>query len=182
MYIECSFLHSLYKWNIHCIMSRKKIYLTDPVKTIWYWIYFETNFTIKGGVSNFWKPMLTFEITKTNTPQPQKGLAPILIAPPYTYVAYATQAIISSLKQSKTNVTPCLHRTRAARQNTVEVIIISDAVYTGCCAVRQDKSPTVNCCCILFMMCWHKFLMIFNGCFVTSSVDRLKCCGAARLV
>ncbi len=30
--------------------------------------------------------MLTFEITKTNTPLPQKGLAPILIAPPHTYV------------------------------------------------------------------------------------------------
>ncbi len=31
----------------------------------------------KGGVSDFWKPMLIFEITKTNTPLPQKGLAPI---------------------------------------------------------------------------------------------------------
>uniref|UniRef100_A0A672RAQ2 Adhesion G protein-coupled receptor L2 n=1 Tax=Sinocyclocheilus grahami TaxID=75366 RepID=A0A672RAQ2_SINGR len=30
--------------------------------------------------------MLTFEISKTNTPLPQKGLAPILIAPPHTYV------------------------------------------------------------------------------------------------
>ncbi len=30
--------------------------------------------------------MLTFEITKTNTPLPQKGLALILIAPPHTYV------------------------------------------------------------------------------------------------
>ncbi len=42
--------------------------------------------TIKGGVSDFWKPMLTFEITKTKMPLPQKGLAPILIAPPHTYV------------------------------------------------------------------------------------------------
>ncbi len=81
--------------------------------------------------------MSIFEITKTNTLLPQKGLAPILIAPPHTYVAYATQATISSVKQSKTNVTPCLHRTRAARQNIIEVIIISDAVYTGCCAARQ---------------------------------------------
>ncbi len=30
--------------------------------------------------------MLTFEITKTNMPLPQKGIAPILIAPPHTYV------------------------------------------------------------------------------------------------
>ncbi len=35
------------------------------------------------GVSDFWKPMFTFEIIKTNMPLPQKGLAPILIAPPY---------------------------------------------------------------------------------------------------
>ncbi len=39
--------------------------------------------------------MLIFEITKTNTPLPQKGLAPILIDPPHIYVAYAT---ISSMK------------------------------------------------------------------------------------
>ncbi len=31
----------------------------------------------------------------------------------------------------------CLHRTRAAWQNTTEVIIISDAVYNGCCAARK---------------------------------------------
>ncbi len=63
--------------------------------------------------------MLIFEITNTNTPRPQKGLAPILIAPPHTYIAYATQATISSVKQSKTNV---------STQNTTEVIIISDTV------------------------------------------------------
>ncbi len=49
------------------------------------------------------------------------------------------------MKQSKTNVTPCLHRTRAVQQNTVEVNIISDAVYAGCCTVRHDKSPTETC-------------------------------------
>ncbi len=54
---------------------------------------------IKGRVSNFWKLMLIFEITKTNTPLPQKGLAPTLIDPPNKYVAYATQAMISSVKQ-----------------------------------------------------------------------------------
>ncbi len=51
--------------------------------------------------------MLIFEITQTNTPLAQKGLAPILIAPPHTY---ATQATISSVKQSKThNQWCCLH-------------------------------------------------------------------------
>ncbi len=74
-------------------------------------------YTLKGGVSDFWKTMLMFEITKTNTPQAQKGLAPIFIAPPHTYKAYATHAKISSVKQSKTNVTQCLHWTRAVRQN-----------------------------------------------------------------
>ncbi len=38
--------------------------------------------------------MLIFEIPKTNTPQPQKGLAPILIDPPHIYVTYAIQATI----------------------------------------------------------------------------------------
>ncbi len=42
--------------------------------------------------------MLIFEITKTNMPLPQKGLAPILIDPPHIYVAYTTQATISSVK------------------------------------------------------------------------------------
>ncbi len=59
----------------------------------------------KGRVSDFWKPMLIFEITKTNTPLPQKGLAPILIDPPHIYVAYATQATISSEKHK-----PLFHR------------------------------------------------------------------------
>ncbi len=66
-------------------------------------------------------------------------------------------------------LTGCLHRTWAAWQNTIEPIIISDAVYTGCDATRQI--PTVNWCRVLFMMCWHKVLMIFNRRFVASSVD-----------
>ncbi len=56
-------------------------------------------------------------------------------------------------------VTPCLHQMRVAWQNTIELIIISDAVYTGCGAARHgaaqhDKSPTVNCFCVLFIMYW----------------------------
>ncbi len=45
--------------------------------------------------------MLIFEITKTNTPLPQKGLAPILIDPPHIYLAYAAQATISSVKHKE---------------------------------------------------------------------------------
>ncbi len=45
--------------------------------------------------------MLIFEITKTITPLLQKGLAPILIDPSHTYVAYATQAMISFVKQKE---------------------------------------------------------------------------------
>ncbi len=30
------------------------------------------------------------------------------------------------------------------------------------------KSPTVNCCRVLFMTCWHKFQTIFNGRFIAS--------------
>ncbi len=42
--------------------------------------------------------MFIFEMTKTNMPLPQKGLAPILIDPPHIYIANATQATISSVK------------------------------------------------------------------------------------
>ncbi len=74
-----------------CVCACMRVYLiTLKVKIIF-----------KGGVSDFWLPMLIFEITKTNTPLPQKGLAPILIAPPHTYVIYASRATISSVKQSK---------------------------------------------------------------------------------
>ncbi len=45
--------------------------------------------------------MLIFEITKTNTPLAEKGLAPILIDPPHLYEAYATQAMISSVKHKE---------------------------------------------------------------------------------
>ncbi len=58
----------------------------------------KTYLLLKGRVSDFWKPMLIFEIPTTNTPLPQKGLAPILIDPPHICVAYTTQATISSVK------------------------------------------------------------------------------------
>ncbi len=57
------------------------------------------------------------------------------------------------MKQIQTNITR-LHRTQAARQNTIEVIITSDAVYTE--RERCNKSPAENCCRIRFMMYWHK--------------------------
>ncbi len=48
-----------------------------------------------------------------------------------------------------------VYLTRGARR---EPIIISDAVYTRCRAIRHDKSLTVNCL-VLFMTCWHKVQM-----------------------
>ncbi len=59
---------------------------------------------------------------------------------PHTRIAYPTQATISSVKQCKANVTLCLHRMRVARKNTIEVIIISDALYTGCCVAQKKIS------------------------------------------
>ncbi len=155
-----------------------------------------------------------FKSPKQTRPYP-KGSRPYFdSSAPHICTHYATQATISSVKQSKPMlltyreetkqprrpqafllleffpalecwsdiytgptscliVTPCLHRTRTARQNTIELIIVSDAVYTGCGVARHDKSPTVSCCRILFITYWHKFQMIFNGHFVASSVDRL---------
>ncbi len=37
-------------------------------------------------------------------------------------------------------------------------------------AVRRDKSPTENCCCILFMTCWTKWC----SAFALSCPDRLQ--------
>ncbi len=145
--------------------------------------------------------MLTFEITKTNTALPQKGLATILIAPPHTYVRQrlvlwnkAKPMLLTYREETKqpwrpiaglpapwvlsifflpyrnTLSTPDV--SGAAQQNTIELIIITNnAVYTGCGEARHDKSPTVNCCRVLFMTYWHKFKMIFNGRFVASSVN-----------
>ncbi len=44
--------------------------------------------------------MLIFEITKTNTPLPQKGLTPILIAPPHTYAHF--QRLLYRVQSKKT--------------------------------------------------------------------------------
>ncbi len=44
-------------------------------------------------------------------------------------------------------------RMRVARQNSIEPIIINDAVYDGCGVTRHDKSPTVNC----WMIQWFKW-------------------------
>ncbi len=43
----------------------------------------------------------------------------------------------------------------------------------------HDKSSTENGCCILFMMCWHKFQMIFNSCFISVGRLQLLCRGTS---
>ncbi len=56
--------------------------------------------------------MLIFEIATTNTPLPEKSLAPVLIDPPNKYVAYATQVMLSSVKQKlfhRNYLEQCLH-------------------------------------------------------------------------
>ncbi len=155
--------------------------------------------------------MLTFEITKTNTPLPQKGLAPILIALPHTYVRQrlvlwnkAKPMLLTYREETKQprhliaglpapwvlssagKMIWYLHRSYflpyrntvstpdasgAVQQNTIELIIISDAVYTGCGTARQIPNSKLLPRSILTY--WHKFQMIFSGRFVASSVDRL---------
>ncbi len=127
-----------------------------------------------------WTPQPCALLTQCSTTEPQeqrptlKAIAPILIAPPHTYIRQrlvlwnkAKPMFPIEKKQSNLGirspalpllrvlssagklirylhgpnpcfiVTPCLHRMRAARQNTIELIIIRDAVYTGCGAARQ---------------------------------------------
>ncbi len=66
--------------------------------------------------------MLIFEITKTYTPLPQKGLAPILIDPPHVYVADTTQATISSVKHKE-----------LFHQNYLENYVFSPRPISGFC-------------------------------------------------
>ncbi len=113
--------------------------------------------------------MLTFEITKTNTPLPQKGLTPILIAPPHTHVQQrlvlwnkAKPMLLTYREESKQLRHPIaglptpwvlssaakliwyLHGSyflpycNTAQPNTIELSIISDAVYTGSHAATRQ--------------------------------------------
>ncbi len=62
-------------------------------------------------------------------------------------------------------ITLCLHRTRAFHYRTH---------YNQWCCLHwmgHDKSPTVNCCRVLYITYWHKFQIIFNSHFVLSGVD-----------
>ncbi len=61
--------------------------------------------TFKVAVSDFWQPVLIFEITKTNTPLPQKGLAPNLIVPPHTYT-YAMPMLLTYREKTKQPLHP----------------------------------------------------------------------------
>ncbi len=74
-------------------------------------------------------------------------------------------------------------------RNTVSTLDASGAItyyrthYNQWCCLHwmgHDKSLTVNCCSVLFMTYWHKFRIIFNGRFVTSSVCRQTLAVAAR--
>ncbi len=89
----------------------------------------DTDEGLKGRVSNFWKPMLIFEITKTNMLLPLKGLAPILIDPPHIYLAYTTQATISSVKHK-----PLFH------QNYLEKYVPGIFFPQTCCYVHRGLS------------------------------------------
>ncbi len=51
-------------------------------------------------------------------PLPQKGLAPILIAPPNTYLAYATQARLVLLNKAK----PMLHHVYTGREQHDKIL------------------------------------------------------------
>ncbi len=42
-------------------------------------------------------------------------------------------------------------------------------------AAQRDKSQTENCCRVLFMTCWHKFLIIFNGRFIATLTVVARC-------
>ncbi len=71
-------------------------------------------------------------------------------------------------KNVKYTLSTSRERCGETRQNTIEPIIISDAVYTGRGAIRHDKSLTVNCL-VLFMtqssnvLCRGRPICVFQG-------------------
>ncbi len=69
--------------------------------------------------------MLMFEITKTNTPLPQKGLAPILIGYVYVGQVLCNQATISSVKHKA-----LFHR------NYLENYVPGNVFPQICCCLR----------------------------------------------
>ncbi len=105
--------------------------------------------------------MLIFEITKTNHPD---RVSPLFwYSPPTTCVAYTTQAMISSEKQSKANFT--LWYTLDAFGATKYYI---SHYNQWCCIHRMLRGPTWlipdrELLPRLFMTCWHKFKIIFNS-------------------
>ncbi len=138
--------------------------------------------------------MLIFKITKTNTPLPQKGLAPILIAPPHTYVCnpgnreetkhpprpiagfpapWALSSAGKLIRYLHESYFLPYHNTMSTPDASGETKYYRSH-NQWCCLhwMGHDKSPTGNCCRFLFMMFWHKFQMIFSGRFVTSGVDK----------
>jgi len=140
---------------------------------------------IKVGVSDFWKPMLIFEITKTNTPRPQKCLAPILIAPPDTYVCQwlvvwnkAKPMLLTYGEETKQprrwqqvfpllEFSPVLESWSYIYTGHTSCLIITPCLHRTRqnaieldAAPHHDKSPTINFCCVLFITYWHKFLTL----------------------
>ncbi len=71
--------------------------------TVYTWcnIFAQTTLLFKGEVSDFWKPMLIFEITKTNTPLHQKGPAPIFAPSSAPHSSLCNPGTISSVKLKK---------------------------------------------------------------------------------
>jgi len=116
---------------------------------------------IDCGVSNLCKPMLTFENTKTNTP-----CLYFDSSAPHIWTV-----TISSVKQSKTNVTHLSRRNKLPHpiaglpapwvlSSAGKLIRYLHGSYFLLClhwtqAAWHDKSPTVNCCHVLFMIYWH---------------------------
>ncbi len=130
-----------------------------------FWVV--ARWSLKGGVSDFWSPMLTFEITKTNTPLPQKGLAPILIAPPHTSVQQRlvlwnkAKPVLLTYREEQSNLGvrsqtfPLLEFSPALESWSIFTRVLLLALsYTGCersGATKYYRTHYNQWCCLLLM-------------------------------
>ncbi len=119
--------------------------------------------------------MLTFEITKTNTALPQKGLAPILIAPPHTYIRQrlvlwnkAKPMLLTYREETEQPWRPIAGLPAPWVLSSAGKLIqyLHGSYFLPC--RNTVSTPDASGA----MVADAKFQMIFNDRFVASSVDR----------
>ncbi len=130
--------------------------------------------------------MLIFEITKTNTPLPQKRLTPILIAPPHTYAHF--QRLLYRVQCKKTLAFAACR----VRCNLDTVLLLTIKKNQSNLSVRSQAfhslrfSPALESWSDIYMglalSFRRRFPLLFFICLLYLSVTRLGMCTERSLL